>query len=355
MNWPSSELFSVQAIPDTGRGVVAAKTVSKGTLIIRSHPPAAHVVFWQYRKEVCAQCFHYDRGRNLPVRHPSTGKVFCAVECREEWLEEQSELGVEAWEGLCRFVQSRSSKVKGRDSRNDHGQVDISGKPGEAIVKASWQDTNEIAEILRDGRLSVPGLILGVRAEKKYRKASNHARTQVVDPDILAFFLSGILMRFNSLNQRQDVLGLAMDEEPYRSMPELKAHCNSFIQLTAIAPIQLLPLMASVICQTLVSAASHNAFGIRSGSEDKEEYMGYALYPWASFFNHSCDPNIRKTHVGRLWEFHVLRNVGTGEQCCITYLGGDEKDLNVHERRTRLKETWGFECLCERCVREIDA
>ncbi|KAK5705280.1 Histone-lysine N-methyltransferase set-6 [Elasticomyces elasticus] len=90
---------------------------------------------------------------------------------------------------------------------------------------------------------------------------------------------------------------------------------------------------------------------MRSG-EDGEEYMGYAVYPSSSYFNHSCSPNVAKQRVGNAWRFWVIEDVRKGEQLCISYLGGDEKDLSVDERRARLAEVWGFVCECARCQSE---
>ena len=77
--------------------------------------------------------------------------------------------------------------------------------------------------------------------------------------------------------------------------------------------------------------------------------MGYALYPSASYFNHSCKPNVAKVRVGNTWRFWVPKDVARGEQLCISYLGGDEKDLTTAERRVRLKDVWSFVCECEGC------
>jgi hypothetical protein len=143
-----------------------------------------------------------------------------------------------------------------------------------------------------------------------------------------------------------------MDEEPYRSHHDLEAHCQAFLQLYSLIPQELLGSCTSCVCRTLASAGSHNAFGIRAGSEDGEEYMGYGIYPSASYFNHSCSPNIIKRRLGRTWEFMAGRDIEKGEECCITYLGGDEEDLNVLERRARLSVVWNFECMCKRCTGE---
>lgn len=41
-----------------------------------------------------------------------------------------------------------------------------------------------------------------------------------------------------------------------------------------------------------------------------------------------------------------------GEELCISYMGGDEVELDLRERRKRLSETWVFECGCIRCEME---
>ncbi|KAF9976632.1 hypothetical protein BGZ73_008171 [Actinomortierella ambigua] len=107
-----------------------------------------------------------------------------------------------------------------------------------------------------------------------------------------------------------------------------------------------------------------NSFGIRDKSD---ELLGFAVFPRACFFNHSCDPNIRKKHavqalpcVGgadgedttvrrRTMAFHATRRIQQGEECCISY--GDISASRV-ERQARLEEEYFFPCSCARCERE---
>ena len=348
MTLPTSDLFTVKTIADAGRGVVALKSIPKNTSVLRSQSPAAHVIFYQYRKEVCAQCFLYDRGRRLPIRLDPAGKVFCSPECESLWLEDHQALGQTAWEQLQVFLQAKSKAIT-----NASGLPLLAPKPGREDILSKWQSAEDIAKPLRDRRSK------SFREENDKKQVSpfQHFSTkpwcQTVDPDVLGYLLSGILFHFmHPEKYHSDVLPLAMDETPYRSTFDLNAHVNSYLQLTAIAPTDLLPRITPEVCQTLIEAAGHNSFGIRSGSADGEEYLGYALYPEASYFNHSCSPNIAKTRVGNVWEFSTSRDIDVGEECCITYLGGDEDELNVEQRRQRLREHWGFKCMCARCKEE---
>ena len=162
-------------------------------------------------------------------------------------------------------------------------------------------------------------------------KANSQAWAKRVDPDVLGYLLSGFLCHHQHPNKwRDEVLCLVTDDEPYKSMEELEVHCDSLVQLSAVLPFAIIPSCTAEACRTLVNAGSHNAFGIRSGSEDGEEYMGYGVYPSASYFNHSCTPSILKGRVGSVWEFRAAHDIEEGEE-------------------------WNFECMCKRCIREAES
>ncbi|KAK5175345.1 Histone-lysine N-methyltransferase set-6 [Saxophila tyrrhenica] len=324
---PTSDLFAVQEINHAGRGVVASDSIHPDTVVYQSTPPAAHVVFRQYRQEVCADCFFYDRGQP----------------CHEQWRAKQGAVGLEAWTKLHDFIQSKSKSIT-----NNHSLPSLTPKPDEDEVRRTWEAAGQTAMSLRQSRASTAESETILR-----RTAANSAWPQVVDPDILSYLLSGCLYHNKEVaSYMADVAELEMDTMPYRSTPDLQAHSNSYIQLTACAPGELLSSVTESVCQTLISAASHNSFGIHAGSTDGDEYLGYGLYPGASYFNHSCRPNIRKQRVGAGWEFRASKGITPGEQCCITYLGGDEEVCTVTERRSRLKVHWGFTCACKQCVEE---
>lgn len=329
-----SSLFQVEQIPNSGRGVVAQKSIPKGTVVLESSPPVTHVIFRQYRKEVCARCFRYDLGRTLPMRHASTGKVFCSAECQHGWLEEEGELGVKAWESLHVFVQARMKAVANAcECLPDRG-----GKPGDGEIEAAWKIAEEQS---------------GSQSTRGGKKGNSNTSNATVDPDILGYLLPSILSHHRSPRAwLEEITVLAQDTTPYRSTHDLSAHTDSYLHLSTLLPKPLLTSCTPSLCHLAVTAASHNSFGIRS--PDGEEYMGYALYPTASYFNHSCEPNISKARVGRQWIFQADRNIAVGEECCITYMGGDEKDMSRVERRARLQEHWGFTCMCFRCLREDD-
>lgn len=347
MTPPTLVCCKVVEISGAGRGVVASKQISEETLILKSPRPAAHVIHWEFRKEVCAQCFHYDRGRTLPVRYNPAAKVFCSNGCFQRWREEQGVLGIQAWENLKNLVTKKNSVIA-----NDHGLPGLGSKPDREVITATWGEAEEESKrVIRCQ--STLNSSARVDTAKRDSQTPQPRKLLSVDPDIIGYLLSGVLLHSrNSEKWDEAIMTLVRDERPYRSARDLEAHCDSFLQLIAIISVELLPSCTPGVCQTLISVASHNSFGIRSGSEEGEEYMGYGLYPEASYFNHSCNPNISKERMGREWAFLTLRVIDEGEECCISYLGGDEKELPIHERRKRLSAHWEFHCTCMRCKDE---
>ncbi|KAJ1878082.1 hypothetical protein LPJ57_003610 [Coemansia sp. RSA 486] len=87
-------------------------------------------------------------------------------------------------------------------------------------------------------------------------------------------------------------------------------------------------------------------------SQLEKECVGFAIYPTAVYFNHSCAPNVDKARVGRAMHFVSNRSVSRGEELLISY--GSVSDT-VSERRGRLLEHFFFDCICERCIAEASA
>ncbi|KAM3415537.1 putative protein lysine methyltransferase SET6 [Cercospora zeina] len=339
MTIPVSELWTVQRIDNAGRGVVARRPILKDTVILRSGPPVVHVIFKKYAKETCAHCFLWDRGRTLRERENELGKVFCSDGCRSQWLAEQGSDGVEAWRTLTAFVRAKASGGHGGGgdaSMASMASMAEGAKPSEDTIRLLWQKADAAAHLLRRARAKS-----GVsKQERKTVHAIQQQLGRDKDADTLAYFLSGLLLerRAASEQARRQFLALAMDDTPYSTQQALEASCAAFLQLVALLPAHLVHLLTPQLCLNLVRADNHNAFGIRAGGEDGEEYMGYAVYPAASYFNHSCDANVHKTRHGSEWEFRSARDIAPGEQLCITYLGGDEAHLDLGARRSRLQD-----------------
>jgi SET and MYND domain-containing protein len=184
---------------------------------------------------------------------------------------------------------------------------------------------------------------------KQHRKAVSNALQQKISPDVMSFIVSGILWRYIASSDWEKVLALAEDQTPYHSTDDLTAFTRSYLHLLAILPLPLLPFCTPETIILLSSRDSHNSFGIRSLEDDGSEFFGYGCWPAASYFNHSCGPNVEKSREGRVWYFRAGGAIGQGEELNITYLSGEERRLSRGKRMEILKRNWGFECGCRRC------
>ncbi|KAL6562506.1 hypothetical protein OROGR_003513 [Orobanche gracilis] len=75
------------------------------------------------------------------------------------------------------------------------------------------------------------------------------------------------------------------------------------------------------------------------------DYQGVGLWILASFINHSCEPNVRRLHIGDHAIVHASRDVKAGEELTFAYF---DILLPLNKRR-EMSKNWGFVCKCGRC------
>lgn len=386
---PESDHYVLQSTPLAGRAIFARKSVKPGTHVLsttedsnRVLSPTAHVVFRPYRREVCAQCFSYDRGREWKYRLGDAGVVFCSAQCQQQWESDNGPVGMAAH----RAVESATKQQLRRRGNAQNAPMEL---PDDSSKKNEVLPTNGDFVSTWQAAGLVGNQILAARSKGKPSKSDQRvlrtAEGVSADPDVLAYILSAILSAYKRSatakvteddNQPDvaivpgthifsklfaDVMALADDPTVYASNSSLSEYISAYHLLLAILPTPLLEFLQPALCHEIASRASHNAFSIRpAGNSDGEqsgEFLGWGIWPEASFFNHSCRPNVKKERKGRRWVFAISEEisgaeVNEGEELCITYLGGDEKDLAVIARRKKLKDEWGFDCRCPRCEEE---
>jgi hypothetical protein len=343
---PVSHLFQVRHTPTAGRAVFATQDIPEDTLVWQSEDLTLSVLLREYRREVCGQCFNYDYGRDLSIRDKAVGFAFCSKACQEKWHEEQGEIGVQAWTAVEDLVRKRS--------KEDCDMVDADlPRPKKMEINKAWEDVAAQAALIRTAREAEEADAVsgkpGVPLSKQHKKAVSKALQGRVTPDVLSFCVSGILWRHLHPEHWERLEALANDKTPYHSSEDLEAFTRAYLHLLAILPLALLPLVTAETLLTLSQRDSHNSFGIRSLDDEGSEFFGYGCWPAASYFNHSCGPNIEKKREGRIWYFRAGRDIAKGQELCITYLSGEERKLSRGQRMLRLKKTWGFDCACERC------
>ncbi|PRP82387.1 hypothetical protein PROFUN_10163 [Planoprotostelium fungivorum] len=96
----------------------------------------------------------------------------------------------------------------------------------------------------------------------------------------------------------------------------------------------------------MVSRVASNCF--RTWTPDESKCYGRgALFPLASYFNHSCEPNCFVSSSADVIEIITLRDVSEGEELTFRYI-----DVNQtrDKRRQQLWDSYQFMCACSRCA-----
>ncbi|KAF8655003.1 hypothetical protein AX16_003307 [Volvariella volvacea WC 439] len=342
-----------------GRGVFATQKIPKGTAVHTCPGPFASVIYRVFRREVCAQCFLYafDVGRNTwNVKNdsqPGSGVWFCGEECRDAWIREENfdglvgEINIVVDKAMKRMKVEESSEevVQGiADNIVNWRLEDITAE----VIDRAWKDAE--AEIIKPGTNDVQFL-------------------EELELDTARFLLSGIIQRAREDNKRTErtdaetrassspwsaLLELQNNEVHYiREKPYmLAAHLRVYRFLRQIAIPALRPyITTSETVRSILGRDPGNVFGIWDASTSGDsEMLGWGIYISASYFNHDCEPNVKKLRASRSFEFVTLRDVEPGEELCINYI--DLKD-HVTERRSQLEKHWYFSCNCKRCEKEL--
>lgn len=116
------------------------------------------------------------------------------------------------------------------------------------------------------------------------------------------------------------------------------------------------------LCCGLLRRARCNGFGLYRQHEmelSSRRYSypdrGLGLFPSASFFNHSCDPNCSYYYDTRGWLVIVTTAaVPLGSELNIPYISVATRRDTGPRRREVLWRQYCFDCRCPRCVRELE-
>ncbi|KAI8607609.1 hypothetical protein BC830DRAFT_1158337, partial [Chytriomyces sp. MP71] len=87
-----------------------------------------------------------------------------------------------------------------------------------------------------------------------------------------------------------------------------------------------------------------------NGVDDSGICIGRAIYPFASYFNHSCDPTCESVQYGPILLFQTTRPLQENEELTISYMN---TNAPVSSRRAALFTDYYFDCACTRCVTEL--
>ncbi|RCK55604.1 putative protein lysine methyltransferase SET6 [Candida viswanathii] len=355
-----SPWFDVQKTKYGGRGCFATGSIPKGSVIHRSSTPVGFTIAKPFKKEVCTTCFEYDYGSTMKSKiSKKSGKntcsiFFCSDECAEKFTQDDVNevllnnlIAVEKnyLQGLTKpEVELKEPKDLEKEYLEEWDKVSTWESKLDAMKPTKRQ--NMIPRIDDSEYLEIK-YVIGVLFNM-YK--CHGARISNYDfPEL----------KPDETNQVEMVLFDLLYSSEYEKVKKypylLYSYINiyKFIRLSCTPELQ--PFINLSTVRAIIGKNLSNAFGIWSEvsdpSEDKE-FLGYAVYPSASYFNHSCAPNIIKSRKGHSLEFTTLRDIESGEELCINY--GNYTNEPVEIRRAQLSE-WFFDCGCSKCVQELNS
>lgn len=336
-----SQLFTVRETPGAGRAAFATQRLAAGATILVADDLTAHILLREYRGEVCWECFAYNGGRKLSLRDARRGITFCSTECETLWKDKHDDVCLQAWEVVENILRTGS---------NSKEPPMKASKPTAEEVDEKWRAAEKSAAAIVQYRLSPqsradPGKATAGSGCQAFREALSQPRSA----DALNFQLRALLARYNHPDRWPALLALAEETCPYWDQSELERDLRSYLHLACLLPEPLLPLVSPETLRTVKTREVHNSFGIRSLEDEGSEFFGFGVWPSASYFNHSCYPNVTKNRAGKTWVFTATVDVNAGDELNISYLGGDEATLCRSDRQERLKKVWGFDCACSLC------
>eukprot|EP01134_Creolimax_fragrantissima_P001127 CFRG1127T1 len=106
-------------------------------------------------------------------------------------------------------------------------------------------------------------------------------------------------------------------------------------------PSESLPRVGDIFAA--LSVMMTNSFNILDA--DMTE-CGVGIFPSASLFNHSCDPNVVITFNGIELQAKAIKDVQEGEELFISYVDNLSSRM---DRRSQLKKQYYFDCTCLMC------
>lgn len=334
-----------------GRGYFAKSHIPKGTVVLKCDNPFVSNIFRRFKKEVCSYCFAYDEGRTLKfplckvVPGSKAGKssgayaglYFCSQQCMDQWVEVEDSDGL-----LSQALQLIDSAIK-------PGKIgaDMSG-----VLSKNIQETPLTKDLIDK--------VWNDYLEKMNRPTKRRVAPALdeVEHDIARLTVIALVKQYRALNsgcilgdsEWEDFARLQSNEYPQTVAypPYLEAHIKTCEFLYRHLQTPLKKLLTPNFVRDTTGREAGNAFGIWETPLNLEsECFGTSIRPLASYFNHQCQPTVKKERVGRSMVFTTIEDIPAGQELFISY--GMMETLSFEERSEILRTQWHFDCSCTKC------
>lgn len=355
-----SPYFKVSETKYGGNGCFSYEDIPPGTTIHTAKLPLGSTIAREFRKEVCSYCFYYDHGNNMKYKLTLPGFnlyiFFCSEACGDKFRHYDDE-----HQNLIRsLLIVEQYYVAGLKK----GPVEYEDPETDNLIQLSYDEWEKVA--LWDVDINklkpskwvnlIPAISDTEYLEIKYIITVLFQMYRNKNSSIPCDFLVNIPSTLSQLNFETKLFEYLQSNEILKVLKYpylLYSYINiyKFIKLSSLPCLQefINPLSIRLIIGNNLT----NAFGIWSQETDEQvdkEFLGFGVYPSASFFNHSCQPNMIKKRINNELHFITKLQVQKGDELCIDY--GNYLNEDVTIRQQYLKE-WFFDCGCKRCTEEL--
>lgn len=371
-----SPYFHIAATKYGGRGCFANNNIASNTQIHQCPAPIGFTISRPFKKEVCSWCYEYQHGSYAKVKIAQLfGKDTCSINfCSEvckikfQTIDDKKRVLVQNLlsaeknylVGLNKTGNAGNDEDMEVTKLNKESEVDDYsreewGKVQEWDAQISrMKESKRLNHLVRldDGEFSEAKYVITVLFQMyKYcnNNKKNNTTTTTTTTATAKYFESDFDTQLEmELNLFQTLQSTEIEKyHKYPSLVSSYIKIYKFVKITCTPELQ--PFITPLTVRSIIGRNLSNAFGLWSETQDSnedKEFLGFAVYPSASFFNHSCEPNIKKIRVKNELKFVTLREIAPGEELCINY--GNFQNENVKERKKQLSE-WFFDCGCTKC------
>lgn len=356
-----SQYYTIKQTSWGGRAVFASVDIPRGTAVLRCKEPMAYSINLDFKKECCHYCFNYFADeKSLKYKIIECDLWFCSKECLNSYEEKYKETGLfetfKELKSLFSTIQKKNSQKPYNCFFDDNTSVPIT----KIAIDEMWNKINNewipsVDKLGHNKNKKLKLLNLECFTEQEYTECRYVfqcltnlvkicSKTSEVQAKLRKLFVE---LQSNELE--------TITSSPHELLMHLKIFQICYIILNHSEPGQKAKLSTKLF-RHIMGSESANSFGIWEMDENLEsedrEFLGTSLYPEASYFNHSCFPNISRTREGSSLIFTTNMEVKENEQLCIQYGGIVACKLPFEARQRQLYEKWYFKCLCVSCEQE---
>lgn len=99
----------------------------------------------------------------------------------------------------------------------------------------------------------------------------------------------------------------------------------------------------------LTSLSSHLAKGSPDDEQTVEDYHSCGIWVQASYINHSCYSNVRRSFLGDMQIIRAARDIPADTELTFWY---QVPNTEGYDKRQQKLQNWGFQCKCVMCIEE---